>query len=70
MSRTLEQSIVEKLQRLDERHKAEVLDFVEFLVRKSEMPSSPVEWPEIDPMRDLARYLGVKTSFPSDAVEY
>ncbi len=33
-------------------------------------PSKPVDWPEIDPQRDLAQYIGRARGFPEDGVAY
>jgi hypothetical protein len=68
MSTAIEAAIVERLRRLDERRQAEVLDFVEYLAAKS--GTAAVNWPQIDPSRDLARYIGVATGFPEDGVAY
>jgi hypothetical protein len=68
MSTAIEAAIVERLQRLDEHRQAEVLDFVEYLAAKSGTAAG--DWPQIDPSRDLARYIGVATGFPEDGVAY
>jgi len=70
MNTAVETVIVERLHCLDEHHKAEVLDFVEYLVTKFRTTSPTVSWPEIDPSRDLAKYIGVDTGFPEDGVSY
>lgn len=68
MNTAIEASIIEHLHRLDEQRKAEVLDFVEYLAAKPNA-ASVVNWPEIDPSRDLAKFIGVAT-FPEDGVAY
>lgn len=65
----IEASIIERLHRLDERNKAEVLDFVEYLASKSKSTTSAVTWPSLDPSIDLARFQGV-LQFDEDAVAY
>jgi len=70
MSTAIEAAIVERLHRLDDRRQAEVLNFVEFLTTKSRTGTPVVEWPQIDPSRDLANYIGVATGFPEDGVAY
>jgi hypothetical protein len=70
MSAAIEANILEHLHRLDDRHQAEVLDFVEFLAGKSHVTAQAVEWPQIDPSRDLAQYIGVATGLPEDGVAY
>ncbi|MDP2784382.1 MAG: hypothetical protein Q8O38_07315 [Sulfurimicrobium sp.] len=69
MNTSIETSILEHLHRLDERRKAEVLDFVEYLATKSNAASITVSWPNLDPERDLARFQGV-LQFDEDAVAY
>ncbi len=69
MNTAIETSIMEHLHRLDEHRKAEVLDFVEYLAAKTSAASPAANWPEIDPSRDLARYIGTGT-FPEDGVAY
>lgn len=69
MITAIETSIIEHLHRLDEHRKAEVLDFVEYLAAKSNAAAPAVNWPEIDPSRDLAKFIGVAT-FPEDGVAY
>lgn len=69
MNTAIETSIIEQLHRLDERRKAEVLDFVEYLAAKSNVASPAVNWPVIDPSRDLAKFIGA-TTFPEDGVAY
>lgn len=68
MNTAIEASIIEHLHRLDEQRKAEVLDFVEYLAAKSNAVSA-VNWSEIDPSRDLAKFIGTAT-FPEDGVAY
>lgn len=70
MSTAIETAIVERLHHLDAQRKAEVLDFVEFLAAKSKAASPASNWPQIDPSRDLAKFIGVATGFPEDGVAY
>lgn len=70
MSTAIETAIVERLHRLDEQRQAEVLNFVEFLATKSRAATPAVEWPHIDPSRDLAKYIGVAAGLPEDGVAY
>lgn len=70
MDTAIEANIIKQLHRLDERRKAEVLDFVEYLTTKSGETSLAADWPEIDPSRDLAKYIGVATGLPEDGVAY
>lgn len=70
MSTAIEATIIEHLHRLDEQRQAEVLDFVEYLATKSKTASPGVNWPQIDPSLDLAKYIGVATGFPEDGVAY
>ena len=84
MSTAIEIAIAERLHRLDEQRQAEVLDFVEFLAIKSRAAapqnhprrfdpmrySGTVQWPEIDPSRDLAQFIGFATGLPEDGVAY
>lgn len=69
MNTAIETSIHEHLHRLDERRKAEVLDFVEYLATKSDAALFAVNWPTLDPARDLARFHGT-LQFDEDAVAY
>ncbi|MBI3480073.1 MAG: hypothetical protein HY016_06930 [Nitrosomonadales bacterium] len=69
MNNPIESSIIERLHRLDESRQAEVLDFIEFLAARSIAASSAANWPEIDPSRDLAKFIGVAT-FSEDGVVY
>lgn len=69
MNSAIETSILEHLHRLDERRKAEVLDFVEYLATKSNVAPLAVSWPNLDPERDLARFQGA-LQFDEDAVAY
>ena len=69
MNTAIETSILEHLHRLDERSKAEVLDFVEYLATKSNAVSLAVSWPILDPVQDLARFQGA-LQFDEDAVAY
>lgn len=69
MNTAIEASIIEQLHRLDEQHKAEVLNFVEYLAQKSNAATATKEWPTIDPARDLAKFIG-KHPFPEDGVAY
>lgn len=69
MNTAIENSILERLHRLDERRKAEVLDFVEYLAAKSDAAPLAVNWPSLDPERDLARFKGA-LQFDEDAVAY
>ncbi len=70
MSAAIEATIIEHLHRLDDQRQAEVLDFVEYLASKSKTASPAVAWPQIDPSRDLAKFIGVATGFPEDGVAY
>jgi len=70
MSIAIEANILEHLHSLDDRRQAEVLDFVEFLASKSHVAAQAVEWPQIDPSRELAQYIGVPTGLPEDGVAY
>jgi hypothetical protein len=70
MSATIEVTIIEHLHRLDDQRQAEVLDFVEYLASKSKTASPAVAWPQIDPARDLAQFIGVATGLPDDGVAY
>ena len=70
MSAAIEASIIEHLHRLDDQRQAEVLDFVEYLASKSKTASPAVAWSQIDPSRDLAKFIGVATGFPDDGVAY
>jgi len=70
MNTAIETAIVERLHSLDEQRQAEVLDFVEYLATKSAAAVSRKDWPQIDPSRDLAKYIGVETGFPEDGVAY
>lgn len=69
MNSAIETSILEHLHRLDERRKAEVLDFVEYLSTKSTASPLADSWPSLDPVRDLARFQGA-LQFDEDAVAY
>ena len=42
---------------------------MEYLATKSNAASPVINWPEIDPSRDLAKFIGVAT-FPEDGVAY
>lgn len=70
MSTAIEIAIVERLHQMDEQRQAVVLDFVDYLARKTKVAASTDDWPQIDPARDLARFIGVATGFPSDGVAY
>lgn len=70
MSTAIEIAIVERLHQLDEQRQAVVLDFVEYLARKAEVTASVADWSQIDPARDLARFIGVATGIPADGVAY
>ena len=70
MSAAIEASIIEHLHRLDDQRQAEVLDFVEYLASKSKTASPAAARPQIDPSRDLAKFIGVATGFPEDGVAY
>lgn len=70
MSAAIEASIIEHLHRLDDQRQAQVLDFVEYLASKSKMASPAIAWPQNDPSRDLAKFIGVATGFPDDGVAY
>ena len=69
MNTAIEANIIEQLHRLDERRKAEVLDFVEYLASKSNAAPPAENWPSIDPSRDWAKFIG-KHPFPEDGVAY
>lgn len=69
MNTAIETSILERLHQLDDNHKAEVLDFVEYLATKSNVASLAVSWPNLDPAHDLARFQGV-LQYGEDAVAY
>ena len=70
MSTAIENAIVERLHCLSEARQAEVLDVVEYLASKPGPASSAVEWSSIDPLQDLAKYIGVSTGLPTDGVAY
>ena len=70
MNTALEIAIIEQLHHLDEHRRAEVLDFVEYLIAKSKTAAAATPWPQIDPARDLAKFIGVATGFPEDGVAY
>jgi hypothetical protein len=70
MSAAIEASIIEHLHRLDDQRQAQVLDFVEYLASKSGAAWPTVAWPQNDPSRDLAKFIGVATGFPEDGVAY
>ena len=70
MSSTVVAKIHEKLRLLDEPRQAEVLDFLESLVAKSTAPPKALDWPVIDPSRDLAPYIGIATGIPEDGVAF
>ena len=70
MSTAIVTAIIERLHRLDEYRQAEVLDFVEYLATKYRAATQAVDWPQIDPSRDLAKYTGVATGLPEDGVAY
>ena len=66
MSIAIETDIIEQLHLLDDDRKAEVLDFILFLIAKSKANSSSVKTAgEFDPMR----YSG-KVSWPVDGLAY
>ncbi len=69
MNSAIENSILERLHRLDVRRQAEVLDFVDYLAAKSSADTTAANWPSLDPARDLARFAG-KLTFDEDAVAY
>ena len=69
MNTALETSIIEHIHRFDDTHKAEVLDFVEYLFTKYNATAPAVNWPLIDPTRDLPRLVGT-VRFPEDGVIY
>lgn len=69
MDSAIETSILERLHRLDESHKAEVLDFVEYLASKSKSDAPSETWPSLDPVKDLVRFQGA-LQFDEDAVAY
>lgn len=69
MNTAIENSILEHLHRLDERRKAEVLDFVEYLATKSNTAPLAASWPNLVPEHDLARFQGA-LQFDEDAVAY
>lgn len=66
MSTAIETAIVERLHRLDDRRQAEVLHFVEFLATKSRTATQAVEWPQIDPSRDLAKCISTTQKRPQE----
>ncbi len=68
MNSTIETNILECLHRLDEPRKAEVLDFVEYLVKKFNVKPAG-SWPDLEPTQDFARFAG-KLIFDEDAVAY
>lgn len=70
MSAAIEAAIAEQIHRLDDQCQAEVLDFAEYLAAKSKTTPAASNWPQIDPSRDLAKYIGVATGFPEDGVAY
>lgn len=70
MSTSIETAIFERLHRLDDQRQTEVLDFVEFLATRSRATTPAVDWPQIDPSRDLAQYIGIATGLPEDGVAY
>ena len=66
MSTAIETTILEQLHLLDEDHKAEVLDFIQFLITKSKANSSSAKVTnEFDPMRYSGTVLG-----PVDGLAY
>ena len=69
MNAQLETAIVDRLHQLDERHLSEVLDFVEFLAARRVSGEMNADWKQIDPSRDLARFVGT-IPFPEDGVAY
>lgn len=69
MNTAIETSIMEQLHHLDERRKAEVLDFVEYLAAKSNVAAQAEDWPFLDPARDMPRLVGT-VPFPEDGVAY
>jgi hypothetical protein len=70
MNSVIETNIIEYLHRLDERHKAEVLDFVEYLSNKKSKAVGEVNLMEIDPARDLTKFIGVHPIIAEDGVAY
>lgn len=69
MNAQLETTIVDRLHQLDERHLSEVLDFIEFLAARHASGEMSADWKQIDPSRDLARFVGT-IPFPEDGVAY
>jgi hypothetical protein len=69
MNTAIETNILENLHRLDERHQAEVLNFVEYLAAKTRVDNATVNWPSLNPAQDLARFAG-KLNVTEDAVAY
>lgn len=70
MGATIEATIIEQFQRLDDQRQAQVLDFVEYLATKSRTALPAAVWPQIDPSRYLAEFIGVATGLPEDGVAY
>jgi hypothetical protein len=68
MNSVVEANIIERLHHLDEPRKAEVLDFVEYLLVKFGDLSSE-GWPVVEPARDFASFAG-KLTVNIDAVAY
>ena len=69
MNAQLETTIVDRLHQLDERCLSEVLDFVEFLATRHASGETNADWKQIDPSRDLARFVGT-VPLPEDGVAY
>jgi len=71
MNTVIESHIIEYLHRLDECHKAEVLDFVVCLVeKKTKTVAGEGTLLVIDPARDLAKFIGPSPIIAEDGVAY
>lgn len=68
MNSAIEANIIERLHHLDEPKKAEVLDFVEYLLLKNSSLAA-ANWPDLEPARDFVPFVG-KLNFDEDAVAY
>lgn len=63
MSNAIQATIIEHLHRLDEQRQSEVLDVVEYLASKAKAAPA-VNWPAIDPARDMAPFIGAPQERP------
>ncbi|MBS3964779.1 MAG: hypothetical protein KGZ80_09845 [Methylomonas sp.] len=71
MNSVLEVMILQRVHCLDEAHKAEVLDFVEYLsAKESKNPDLGQSLQEIDPLRDLAQFIGNPAIITEDGVTF